>query len=163
MVSVAGGAAGGGVAGGGGARRGVSLRTRHKAYATREYGSCTFHYAHDFVRFDTMPNGVEWPTGQPGARGKHAGGMRRVLVPLTLAIAPSHRQQAAMPRPHAGRGPAAQPARSWQLDTLAGVHHMSDRVVNGPRKGGNEQYFARFREDELIRCVPPSASPSRTK
>ena len=35
--------------------------------------------------------------------------------------------------------------QSYQLDRLAGVHHMSDRVVNGPRKGV-EQYGARFRE-----------------
>ena len=66
---------------------------------------------------------------QFGGTTKISGGMRRTLVPLVLDGTPS-----------------------WQLDTLAGVHHMSDRVVNGPRKGGNEQYAARYREAELMRC-----------
>ena len=42
-------------------------------------------------------------------------------------------------------------AQGWQLDVLAGVHHMSDGVVNGPRKGV-EQFSARFREWNTMRC-----------
>ena len=112
-------------------------RTRHKAYATREYGSCTFHYAHEFVRFEEMPINAKWPAGEFGSTLKHGQGMRRVLVPLVLRTKDKRGRRSS----------------SWQLDTLAGVHHQSDRVVNGPRKGGNEQFAARFRESEMMRCV----------
>ena len=119
-------------------RSGDSMRrrTRHKAYATREYGSCTFHYAHEFVRFEEMPINAKWPAGEFGSTLKHGQGMRRVLVPLVLRTKDKRGRRSS----------------SWQLDTLAGVHHQSDRVVNGPRKGGNEQFAARFRESELMRC-----------
>ena len=121
-------------------------RTRHKAYATREYGSCTLHYAHEFVRFDEMPPNAKWPSGEFGSTLKHGQGMRRVLVPLVLRASTERRRA----------GGKAASTSSWQLDTLAGVHHQSDRVVNGPRKGGNEQFAARFREGELMRCVTAS-------
>lgn len=154
------------------------LRTRHKAYAVREYGSCTFHYAHEFYPLP-MPEDaldVRWPYGsnRVGDTSRTGGGMRRVLVPLVLARdveeltdSDAGRGQPASPRPraHVQRsrhmertgssdrdGSSKDIKRTWQLDTLAGVHHMSDRVVNGPRKQV-EAYAARFRERELIRCL----------
>ena len=113
-----------------------TYRTRYKAYAVREYGSSTFHYAHEFIRFshagdwpqDVPPPNTSDPSKGMGAHGR--GGMRRVLVPMVR---------------HAATG-------SWALDTLAGIHHMSDRVVNGPRKGV-EAYGARLRERDAVRCA----------
>jgi len=121
---------------------GRSYRTRHKAYGVREYGSSTFDYAHEFVRFRSAGS---WPSGQLDdvlkvSKG-HRGGMRRVLVPLM--------HDPSMPR-----------SQRWRLDTFAGVHHMSDRVVNGPRKGWVESTSARYREHEVVRCTEPK--PSRT-
>ena len=70
-------------------------------------------------------------------------------------------QDSEQQKPQGGRNEAKQSSSrskggsakaSWQLDPHAGVHHMSDRVVNGPRKQV-EAYAARFREGEVIRCV----------
>ena len=110
-------------------------RTRYKAYGVREYGSGTFDYAHEFVHFQSAG---DWPAGQLDdvlkvSKG-HRGGMRRVLVPLV----------------HDGSRPLHQ---RWRLDTIAGVHHMSDRVVNGPRKGWVEMSSARYREHEVVHCT----------
>ena len=123
-----------------------SLRLRHKAYAVREYGSCTFHYANEFIKFADAPPGVIWPMGLFGSTAKVAGGMRRVLVPLVL----SPNAKRANGRALAGGSNSA----TWQIDPVAGVHHMSDRVVNGPRKGSNEQFSGRHHEDEVMRCAP---------
>jgi hypothetical protein len=126
-------------------RRYAGIRTRHKAYAVREYGSCTFHYAHEFVRMP-IPAHAHWPQGTFGSKVKHGQGMRRVLVPL--ALIGRSKEKNVPPE----RGFGHQPSVShWQLDTDAGVHHMSDRVVNGPRKGV-EQFGARFREWNVMRC-----------
>ena len=124
-------------------KRGAALkappryRMRHKAYAVREYGSSTLHYAHEFLRFE---HARSWPQGVPGAPAKHRHGMRRVLVPLVP------------PPPSAAGAQAAGAPASWRLDALAAVHHRSDRVVNGPRKGV-EALGARLRESGVVRCV----------
>jgi hypothetical protein len=116
-------------------------RTRYKAYGVREYGSGTFDYAHEFVHFQSAG---DWPAGQLDdvlkvSKG-HRGGMRRVLVPLV----------------HDGSRPLH---LRWRLDTIAGVHHMSDRVVNGPRKGWVEMSSARYREHEVVHCTTLSTGP----
>ena len=83
--------------------------------------------------------------------------MRRVLVPLTLVKVDSDGlleaglQSEGSSSSSSSSSTDAIPGASWQLDTLAGVHHMSDRVVNGPRKQV-EVFAARFRENEVIRC-----------
>ena len=158
------------------ARGKPSLRTRHKAYAVREFGSCTLHYAHEFVRFATIQPADAWPQGVFGGTRKIDGGMRRVLVPLVwvagaggaadaVASAPlgEHRGgHMSLEGDNSAPGPPSATGRGagggWRLDSRAGVHHRSDRVVNGPRKG-NEQYGARFREHELVRCMPPARGP----
>ena len=109
------------------------FRTRHKAYAVREFGSSTFHYSHEFLPFESAGR---WPSGQRDEQDRvsvgHRGGMRRVLVPLVSDM-------------------SRLPKYRWRLDTSAGVHHMSDRTVNGPRKGW-EANSARFREAEVVQC-----------
>ena len=63
--------------------------------------------------------------------------MRRVLVPLVQP---------------AGGGAAR--GKPWQLDTVAGVHHRSDRMANGPRKWA-DKYSATLREREVVVCRRP--------
>ena len=106
--------------------------------------------AHEFIRFAPIPD-EWWPHGTFGGTRKVDGGMRRVLVPLVRRDARSGGGEAG--GGEGSRCSGQDCAGVWRLDTRAGVHHRSDRVVNGPRKG-NEAYGARFREHELVRCVP---------
>lgn len=117
---------------GGGRRRPAKFRMRHKAYAVREYGSCTLHYAHDFLDFHEA-------TGWPALT-------RRVLVPLVLAALPLG---AAQPGRPVDIAQAADP--SWRLDPAAAVHHRSDRLANGPRKFA-DKYACSLRESEVVAC-----------
>lgn len=72
-----------------------------------------------------------------------------MLVPLLRAV--THGKDGAL-------GSAAAP---WQLDPTAGVHHMSDRLANGPRKY-QEKYAATLRESELVVCRGARGARSRT-
>ena len=114
-----------------------SPRTRHRAYGVREYGSCTFHYAIDFLPF--LP-ARGWPEL-----------IRRVLVPLRLV-------------PFNGTAGTKAEAKHahWQLDPVAAVHHRSDRMANGPRKF-QEQFQATLREREVVVCRRASAPSTKTK